>query len=458
MLTAAVSGLTVGAAHAAPPRPSIAEGAAVTKMLAQRIDGQKQGTGAAVAIVRPGALQVAAYGVTRVGGQTPPGSRNLFQIASLTKVFTALLLADAARRGELALDDPLGKHLPGPAPAFEGRAITLLDLATHTSGLPLRPASRADRGQDNPYAGYSHADLHADLAAVRLTRTPGSAFEYSNFDYALLGDALAHRLGAPYADLLRSRVLGPLHMADTGLAPSAAQRAGLVQGYDVDFKPAEPWDFGALAPAGGLYSTLLDLGRLLGLFLGAGPPGLVAAARAMGLPDRPGDGPDVRMGLGWRKIQAGGRTLLWSNGNGGGVRSFMAVDPGRGKAVAAFINRTSSTGVDDIGLHVLDEAQAVDLAARAERAAITLPAATLDRYVGTYEFGPGDSFTVERSGDGLVAIQGQGRLPLSAETATSFFVKGADVTFEFAEPAADGRPAVLILHEKDQSYRYRRKP
>ncbi|NEX92774.1 serine hydrolase domain-containing protein [Caulobacter sp. 17J65-9] len=356
LLAAGASLAFAGSARAKDGSPELVEA------LRRRVADEKQGTGAAVGVIRAGRLEVSSYGRFSLDDPRRPGADTVFQIASLTKIFTALLLTDAVRRGEVALDDPLSKHLPGPPIAFEGREATLLDLATHTSGLPLRPASRVDRSQDDPYAGYSEADLHADLALVRLTRAPGAAFQYSNFDYGLLGDALAHRLGRSYAELLQSRILGPLGMHETTLTPTADMRRRAIPGYDLEFKPARPWELGALAPAGGLFSTLQDMAKFLRLWTGEAKTPLAQAAAAMLTTDRPGDAPDIRMAIGWRRIRPAERTLFWSNGNAGGVRSFMGFDVETRAGVIAYVNRISGLGVDDIGVHVLDPSQAIETA------------------------------------------------------------------------------------------------
>lgn len=204
-------------------------------------------------MVRAGELKTFHYGTVGLGKLQQPNDRSVFQIASLTKIFTALLLADCVQRGEVNLVDPLSMYIAVPPATFDGNEITLLDLATHTSGLPLRPSSRTGLSQDNPYAGYTESDLCADLGRVRLTRLPGSSFEYSNFDYALLGYALSQRLGKTYADLLRARILEPLRMDETTLTLSTAMQHREIWGYDADFHSAQPWEFGALAPAGGLF-------------------------------------------------------------------------------------------------------------------------------------------------------------------------------------------------------------
>lgn len=415
----------------------------------RRIDVQRRGTGGALAIVRDGRLSFAAHGADRVGNGAPIAADTPFQIASLTKIFTAFLLADAAARGEVALDEPLT-----PALSYDGRVVTLLDLATHTSGLPLRPASRVDRSQDNPYAGYTEADLRADLAAARLTRTPGRQFEYSNFGYALLGWALSQRSGLTYEELLQDCILRPLRMRNTTLTPSAAMRACMVQGYDAEFMPMQSWDFAALAPAGGLYSTVADLQKFLALWT-QDHGRMSATARAMLMPSRPGRDDETRMALGWRVRTRNGRAIAWSNGNGGGVRSFMAFALADQAGVIAFANMATGVGVDDIGMHVLDPTEPVDVAPLPVRVAIDVAPALLDRYAGTYTLAPGDSVTIVRVEDGLAVQQGAQHISLFAETERLFFMREVNVTLEFS-PLENGRSPAFVLSQGGQTFVYRR--
>jgi len=422
----------------------------IVALLAARIDAQHRGTGGLVSVVRERDAWTTPHGTVsresrrRVSLDTP------FQIASLTKIFTALLLRDAATRGELSLDDPLSAHLDVRVPSFEDRAITLTDLATHTSGLPLRPPSRADRSQDNPYEGYSHADLVADIAATTLSRAPGAAFEYSNYAYALLGAALSACLGKPYAEILQERILTPLRMRATSLAPSAAVRARLIQGYDMEFAPARVWEFGALAPAGGLFSTARDLRKFLALWTEPFDTPLAQAAHDMFSTRRPGPDPQTQIALGWRVIERGGRTLGWSNGSGGGVRGYMAVAPGAA-GVIVYANMQTGVGVDDIGLRVLDPSNAVDVTPIPLRVAVALAAAVLDRYVGVYAYAPDDMITIAREGDGLMLVSGPNRLRLYAEAQTQFFVREENITVTF-----DATGSAFVLAQAGQDYVYRR--
>ncbi|MBN8608063.1 MAG: serine hydrolase [Caulobacterales bacterium] len=427
-------------------------GNTVTALLAARIDDQHRGSGGAIAVARNGVFSFASHGVTRIDGGAPISADTTFQIASLTKVFTAFLFADAVERGEVALDEPLIRD--APQLVHEGRAITLLDLATHTSGLPLRPISRVDRSQDNPYAGYSPQELQADIAAIRLGRTPGERFEYSNFGYALLGWALAERAGRPYATLLEERILRPLRMTSTTLSPSDETRARLVQGYNGDWAPMQPWDFGALAPAGGLFSTIADLQKFLSLW--SEEHGRMSAiARSMLTPARPGADAETRMALGWRVRTRNGRSIAWSNGSGGGVRSFLATSLDDRSGVIAFANMATGIGVDDIGFRALDPNEPVDVAPIPVRVAIGVAPAALDRYVGAYAYAPDDTLTIVRAGDGLAIQQGGQLISLYAETERLFFIREDNVTLEFA-PAETGLSPALTLTQQGQSFLYAR--
>lgn len=444
---AAASIGAIGDAHAEVAAGSRQD---IASLLAARIDAQHRGTGGLVSVVRERDAWTVRHGTVshessrRVSLDTP------FQVASLTKIFTALLLRDAAMRGEVSLDDTLTAHLGVRVPSFEGREITLTDLATHTSGLPLRPPSRAERSQDNPYEGYSHADLLADIAATDLSRAPASAFEYSNYGFALLGAALSARIGKSYAQILHERVLEPLRMRATSLAPGAAVRARLIQGYDMEFAPAHVWEFGALGPAGGLFSTARDLRKFLALWTAPFDTPLAQAAHDMFSIRRPGPDPQTQMALGWRVIERGGRTLGWSNGSGGGVRAYMAVAPGA-EGVVAYANMQTGIGVDDIGLRVLDPSNAADVTPIPLRVAIAVSAAVQNRYAGAYAYAPGDSITIEREGDGLVLVSGPNRLRLYAESETAFFIREDNVTVTFEASASS-----FILRQAGQEYVYRR--
>ena len=169
-------------------------------MLVDRIDVQHQSVGIVIGVIAPEGRRVIAYGHLEKGDSRPLNGDTIFEIGSVTKVFTSLLLADMVQRGEVALDDPVAKYLPPEVrmPERNGRSITLVDLSTHTSGLPRLPANLNPKDLNNPYADYSVEQLYQFLSGYQLTRDIGSRYEYSNLGGGLLGHVLARRAGMDY--------------------------------------------------------------------------------------------------------------------------------------------------------------------------------------------------------------------------------------------------------------------
>ncbi|MGC1301478.1 MAG: serine hydrolase domain-containing protein [Caulobacteraceae bacterium] len=434
--------------------------AEIEQLLRLRAETQHRATGMVIGIIRPSGSSVVAYGppdgkaVRKMRGDT------IFDIASLSKIFTDMLLAEAVVRGEAALDDPLAAYLPPgvAAPKFGDRSITLTDLATHTSGLPLRPINLdALPDATNKYAGYTLDQLYAGLPRYKLAWPPGTQFGYSNVGVALLGQALALRQKTTYAHLLRDRITAPLGLRDTRQGVDAASMDRLARGHDIDLKPIGPTDNGALNPAGGLKSTADDLLRFLGIFLDSSQGELPRAARLMLTIDRPGDDKDTRMALGWRRSVIGRETFYWSNGSGDGSRTFMGFNPARGVAVVALANAASAEGLDDIGRHVLDPALPVNRTVPPIHHQIGLPEIAMNRLLGTYQYSPDDKFVITRGLTGLIVDTGQGQFVIYPESSTHFFSKFGDLQYDFSR-AVEGPPPSVVLHQDGKDYTYRRIP
>ncbi|HEY7640030.1 MAG TPA: serine hydrolase [Steroidobacteraceae bacterium] len=420
--------------------------------LVERVDARKWGTAIVVGISSPQGRRVVSYGSLSLQDSRQADGSTLFEIASLTKVFTALLLADMAKQGKVSPDAPVSTCLPAgvKVPEHGGRQITFVDLATHSSGLPLRPQNLASQTALNKYAGYTLDQLWQGLATFELPRDPGTAFEYSNWGFALLGQALAHCAGRSYQALLAERVTGPLGMRDTTFTPVAAARSRLAAPYDAKLQPMPYEELGALGAAGGLYSNVDDLLAFVELFLGRGPPSLAAATATMLEPRRPGGGPDTRMGLGWRVTVSNGMTTLWSTGGADGFRSFMAFDPDARVAVVALTNGRTNVGVDDIGWHILDPRVAVVR----QHPRVAVPAEALERYVGRYRFEEdGVLMTVVREEDHLVVqMTGQGPSPVFAGGPREFFPEDIEAQFVFDDSGKGPAPS-LVLNQDGHSYK-----
>jgi serine-type D-Ala-D-Ala carboxypeptidase/endopeptidase len=295
-------------------------------------------------------------GRLRATEAAPVDANSVFEIGSVTKVFTATLLADTVEQGLVQLDDPIQRYLPENVHVpIRGRPITLSDLATQTSGLPRLPPGlfqRSLRQRHDPYAGFSEQDLLHALAKTRLRGAPGVRHRYSNFGFGLLGYVLARRAETSYDELLRDRICAPLGLTDTGLevADGASERSA--DGHNRRGRSVPHWHLDALAGAGGLRSTVNDLLPFLEPQLTDSATPLARAAHVTHEP-RATRG-RLEQGLGWVSLPLRGdtRRMLWHNGGTGGFRSFLGFVPDTRVGVVVLSN--SARSVDTIGFRILE--------------------------------------------------------------------------------------------------------
>ena len=281
--------------------------------------------GLAAAATSDGETAFLGAGRTCHDGGADIDERTLFEIGSVTKVFTSLLLADQAAVGVVGLEEPLQAFYPELRLPVRGRPVSLVDLATHTSGFPRLPKGlvrQALRHGDDPYARFTAEDVAAALEGVRLRREPGASMRYSNFGAAVLGNALARRAGTTYAELLARRVTGPLGLTDTVITLRPDHEGRRAHGHQARRRPTPDWSMPSLAGMGALHSTAADLGRFVAAQLDPEATPLAAAIRMTQKP-RAGREPG-RIGLGWMLMPLGrsGHTAHWHNGGTGGARSF----------------------------------------------------------------------------------------------------------------------------------------
>jgi CubicO group peptidase (beta-lactamase class C family) len=304
---------------------------------------------ALVCAARDGAhADVRCLGEVRPGGG-PPDERTLFEIGSITKVFTATVLADMALEGVVALDQPVQELLPaGVTLPVEGRPITLADLASHVAGLPRLPRGMLVRGllqREDPWHGFGEEELLASLPRTRV-REPGGRVRYSNLGAGLLGLLLARRAGTTYDDLVETRVSRPLGLCDTRTAVPAEDLARFAEGHDRRGREAPHWHITGLPGAGALRSTLADMRTFLDCQL-APPEGRLGDAIRLTQELRASSS-RMRVGLGWLALRGRdeGQTLLFHNGGTGGFRSCIALAPGRSRG--AVVLSASRRSVDRV--------------------------------------------------------------------------------------------------------------
>ena len=402
----------------------------------------------------PNGRRVVAYGKLANGDPRTLGSDTIFEIGSITKVFTSLVLADMVNRNEVAFDDPAAKYLPENVrmPERNGKSITLLDLSTHSSGLPPLPSNLKPKDLCNPYADYSLDDLYQFLSGYELPRDPGSEFEYSNLGGGLLGHLLAYRAGTDYESLIGTRITRPLSMPDTGITLSSSMKERMATGHTAMLAPAANWDLPTLAGAGALRSSANDMLTFLEAFIGYKESPLAPAMKAMLEVRRPAG--QAKIGLGWLVISPDGQEVAWHNGGTGGFRSFIGFDPKARIGVVVLSNGTRS-GVEDVGLHLLNpKLPLANPESPKQHTQIPIDPKLLDNYTGRYQVTPNLIFEITRDGDRLFAqgfAQAAGQpiaLPkfeLFAEGEKNFFAKVADNQITF-ETGPEGRATSLILH------------
>ncbi|MFJ2172374.1 serine hydrolase domain-containing protein [Streptomyces sp. NPDC087851] len=328
-----------------PPPPPPAWARAPADALARAACGA---CAVVVALRRGEERAVVPYGTTAFGGGEPVTADTRFEIGSLTKCFTALLLAEQAARGEVAYGDPLSRFLPPEAlPQQRGAPITLLHLATHTAGLPRLPpgllAGAASHWFSNPYAAFSTEDLLRSLARTRPGARPGDRVRYSNFGVGLLGHLLTRAApdGPEYGELLAERVLGPLGLHGTGSDPGLPQATGHWHG-----RPRPSWRIPGLPGAGALRSSAPDLLALLdaladGAARGAAADGPLGAALTEAVRPRLAlRGGTRRLALVWNiRVRPEGAAYHHSGGTRG-FTAFAGFVPERRTAVVALANTT----------------------------------------------------------------------------------------------------------------------
>ena len=429
-------------------------------MLEARVETHRQTLGIIIGLTDDAGHRVIAYGVRTKDDSRPLDDQAVFEIGSITKVFTSLLLTDAVRRGEVALTDPIEKHLPAgtAVPRRNGQSITLLDLATHTSGLPRLPANLSPRDALNPYADYTVEQLYQFLGTVTVTRDIGSQYEYSNLGAGLLGQLLARRAGTDYETLVRTRITAPLSMTSTAISLDEGLRRRLVPGHDATQAPTPNWDLPALAGAGALRSTVHDMLTFLDAASGRTSTPLSSAFSATLATRRPTGSAGLEMALGWHVIGSGEQQIVWHNGGTGGYRSWIGYDPKTRRGVVALTNTFSTAGPDDIGRHLLMALPLLQTfpaspAPPKPRVETRLAPAAFDRYVGRYQLAPSMVLTVSRNEERFfVEVTGQPPTQIYAESDRSFFVKIVDAQLTF-ETDAGGTAVAVVLHQNGMNQR-----
>jgi serine-type D-Ala-D-Ala carboxypeptidase/endopeptidase len=332
--------------HVAPDFPVLGQ---IQQLLQERIL-QKQTVGIVVGLIDHNGTRCISAGASGNPARPIVDEQTLFEIGSITKLFTAAAFADAVARGVVALDDPLSKFIALPPGSIGDR--TLKELATHTSGLPRLPSGftwwlNLLLHPKNPYANYSRRDLDAYLRTLKGKAFPRGKFLYSNLGAGLLGNLLAARENTDFAALISQRVAGPLGLTHTYFCLQSSEQSFVAQPHNRFLRPTPVWIMNTLPGAGGLLSCMTDMLRFASCALAGTPPLFPFMLQPMANTNPAGG----QVGLGWVLRTSGGYQIAWHNGGTGGSRSFLGLDLAGRRAIVVLSN--SSHSVDQLAIDLL---------------------------------------------------------------------------------------------------------
>jgi serine-type D-Ala-D-Ala carboxypeptidase/endopeptidase len=425
----------------------------VKEILTQRIDIDRQAVGLAAIIVEGDQVSISTHGAIGLEKATPITADTLFEVGSITKTFTALLLADMVIKGEVKLDDPVEKWLPGWSKSglrglklrdHAGAPIRLVDLATHRSGLPRIPDNMPNGTRADLYVDYRKRELLVYLKSreVQMETDAGTTstkrdetYAYSNLGFGLLGYVLARAADMSHSELLQKRVLTPLALSSTYLDVPRSEFSRFSNAHyldrDATLKQNRHWHFDVIAPAGALVMSARDLGRYAQAASGAIDTPLKAAFLLAQQRHGNGVSPKNPQGLGWVIARINERTMHHHNGMTGGFTASLWVDPERKSAAAVLAN--ANVPFTDIALHLLEPSIPLNNLAAMRAAAVTVDAKTMAQYVGTYQLQPNFSVAIRlRDGKLFAQATGQGEFELFGKSDSTFFasITPLEITFE----------------------------
>ncbi len=432
---------------------------AVLAIIKQRVE-EKRSAGIVVGILEAdGRTRIIAFGDPGPG-QPPLDGNSVFEIGSISKVFTSTVLAELVQEGKVKLDDPAQKYLPPTVhlPMRNEKQITLGSLSEQNSGLPRMPGNFHPKDPSNPYADYTVQQMYDFVSSFQLTRDPGQQFEYSNLGVGLLGHVLSLSAKQSYEEMERKRVWQPLGMTRTAITLTPWMKEHLALGHDESGAVVSNWDLPTFAGAGAIRSTTVDMLKFAAANLHP-ERGKLQEAMAFAHQERASaGGPNVRIGLNWIVQHAGTDTIVWHNGGTGGYRTFIGLEPSRKMAVVIMTN-TTGAGADDIGMHLLNPALplAPKPVAQKPRTAIELAPDVMLRYVGVFQLAPTFELEVTLK-DGALYLHptGQSTLRLWPETEVDFFLKEVDAQITFVRDA-QGVVSHLVLHQNGQNQTAKKK-
>lgn len=307
--------------------------------------------GAVIAVVKDGSVLYYHYGEAKKGEGTLPVNTTIFEIGSISKTFTSILLAQAVLDKKISLDDDIRKYLPANCTKLEldGKPVLVKHLSNHTSGLPRLTddlATTPGYNENDPYRHYTKEMYFNYLARVKLVSVPGTKQEYSNTGVAVLGIILQKVYGQTYEQLLKKYIAEPLKMDNTSTFVPEKQLDNFATGYE-NGAATHHWNLADTNPAGGIRSTLADMVLYLKANMTDAMPAIALSHKETFKAEKDA------IGLGWFLYPVKGDTLIWHNGGTGGFTSYTGYLKDSKAGVVVLSNSASQNGPDKIGTSIL---------------------------------------------------------------------------------------------------------
>lgn len=422
------------------------------KKLGQPYIDSKTVVGMSIGVIKDGKTVTVNLGATKKDGPKP-NDKTVYEIGSISKVFTGLLLADAVTNKVVKLDQSAQSLLPEGVsmPKWKDREITLVDLSTHSSGLPRLSDNMPSLVSNNPYSDYTSELAHEFLSKYKLQRKPGSSAEYSNLGVSLLGHLISSQSGKSYDNLLQERISKPMGMNDTRVAMTNSMKQRLAMPYNASGERDHNWDFADMPGAGGIRSTIGDmlLFAKANLETREGDVG-----KALDLAWKKHFNGQPAMGLGWHL--AGDGSTRWHNGQTGGYHSMMLINRKLGIA-AVVLSNSASTEVDQLATQLIQMLAGQPVKPRTFEPEVKVSDDVMQRYVGKYQLAPNFVFTISVKDKKLmVGITGQPTHQVYARSDTEWYYKVVDASITFVVNKA-GECEALVLHQNGANQTAKRK-
>lgn len=400
-----------------------------------------------IGVVLEGKTWTANYGRMSETDNRQPTADTIYELGSISKVFTSLLLADAASNGNLTLDQPIGTLMPemNDSNPDVGKSITLKQLAIHTSGLPRMPTNINPADPNNPFAGYDRELLVEFMKTVKPQHRAGKKYEYSNLGGGLLGELVAHHANTGYDQLLREKILEPLKMNDTFVRIPETHRQRMAPPHNAALLPDHNWGFGVLDGAYAVRSTTHDMIRFIQAQIDS-PDDAIGNAIDLAWQQQLSATLFGRraMGLGW--VIAGDGLTRWHNGQTGGYQTMMLINR-KSKAGVILLCNTASSGVDPLAEGIFQTIVGMKVKPVTFTPTVNVDPEYVQRLVGNYQLAPGVIISVFSNRDKLMAqLTGQGAMRVYPKSESVWNYRDVKAQLRFDVPET-GKSTGVSLHQ-----------